>query len=596
MDDEQVVNSWWAQIPSKDERKDLKRLLRRTRLNAPFRALAKIPALGRGLLAGSVGSMLKVKCDEEIVRYLNHIHDFWTMLVGNGESELRKVDSYTVACLQSRVPALSKSDECFLKKELDAGNLFQHFTRSEKERIWQRLRSYPRRVPSVRLFFRDLIYLEVLAGCLKVLVRPVRRQSIYEAFSAAFDDRALQSVSTATSRPSFEKSYRTLLLSIMRQLESLRPGSVMLEKAERRKAVSEDPSAWHRLAEEAYSLGFRSPQLDVLRFQQADRVAASTFLKQMRNPRLFEYEDSVFESLIDQVVAALNQARRKELTQERPCLTVGEDGEDCQRRAGRPYHQAYEQSAKFLTYSNIYGEIPSTQGEPTAFFVQRDIFWSFFGPLADSDFSMTDGQYESTSPNENIRPDVMDRPESSVGIMVGHGTYGESHTAGDENLRSPRQQQSQNSVSPSEYSQVSAARNATSLVITDRPGSTTARDLHQGDSERSTGHIIMLLKFVSLAGPRPEIVAQYTITDANEHEVESLAGAYARIGMFLYNRQMRSLCPQDCLEEAKADQSDSIFLIPGNRSSTAAEVTLIGLKRPGDEIMSGRPRKMYLTM
>merc|ERR1711939_511790 len=84
-------------------------------------------------------------------------------------------------------------------------------------------------------------------------------------------------------------------------------------------------------------------------------------------------------------MAVLEQVTKKEAAQDRPCLTTSEDGEDRSRRAGRPYNEAYRQSARLLTYENVYREMGISQGEPTSFFVQRDIFWSFFGRAANLD-------------------------------------------------------------------------------------------------------------------------------------------------------------------------------------------------------------------
>lgn len=54
---------------------------------------------------------------------------------------------------------------------------------------------------------------------------------------------------------------------------------------------------------------------------------------------------------------------------------------------------------------------------------------------------------------------------------------------------------------------------------------------------------------------------------------------------------MRLLPPQDYLDESRA-----VYLILGDRDITVAEVTLnCGLKRGGDDIDSGRSRKMFVV-
>jgi hypothetical protein len=107
--DTRTIDSWWAQVQSADEVRELKRLLARKNLNAPFRALAKMPASGRGLLAGCIGGLLRLKCDKEVIRYLRYIYDSWSHLLDHSVEVMQKIDVHTVECLESRNPANSVS-------------------------------------------------------------------------------------------------------------------------------------------------------------------------------------------------------------------------------------------------------------------------------------------------------------------------------------------------------------------------------------------------------------------------------------------------------------------------------------------------------
>ena len=109
--DTRTINSWWAQIQSLDKVRELKSLFSRKNLNAPFHALAKMPTSGRSLLAGCIGGMLRLKCDEEIIHNLTQVYDAWSFLLNHNDDALRKVDAHTVECLESRIPARPLSDE-----------------------------------------------------------------------------------------------------------------------------------------------------------------------------------------------------------------------------------------------------------------------------------------------------------------------------------------------------------------------------------------------------------------------------------------------------------------------------------------------------
>ena len=429
--DTRTINSWWAQIQSLDKVRELKSLFSRKNLNAPFRALAKMPASGRSLLAGCIGNMLRLKCDEEIIHNLTQVYDAWSFLLNHNDDALRKVDAHTVKCLESRIPARSLSDEKFLRPLVEEGSIFGSFTPSEREHIWRNLKLYPRRVPSIRLFLKDLLYLETLVDCVKKLVQPGRRQTVYRAFHQSFVGAELQqSVSTDDNveEPHFEKSYRELFLFAMRQLEPLRPGSVLLEKGEARQAVEKDPRAWYDFAQEAYRLGFRSSSITDILSHNPDRAAARSTLLRVRNPAVFEYDETEFESFVDQMVTMFNQARRLDpldevplSLDEVPSLVCDGIGEEVKRRSGRPFRKAFEESAKFLTFDNMHMRDTDDAGELTPFFIRRDVYLSFFGSIDGIDHSSSEAMFMGPPSPEEPDPKPEPELETSDNIHTGLG-------------------------------------------------------------------------------------------------------------------------------------------------------------------------------
>ena len=51
------------------------------------------------------------------------------------------------------------------------------------------------------------------------------------------------------------------------------------------------------------------------------------------------------------------------------------------------------------------------------------------------------------------------------------------------------------------------------------------------------------IQFISLGGSRPEVVEEVVISSTTDPVVEAVAGRYASRGMFLFNRQLRSVVP-----------------------------------------------------
>ena len=171
---------------------------------------------------------------------------------------------------------------------VEQGAIFESFTSSEQEQIWRNLKQYPRHVPSIRLFLKDLLYLETLVDCVKKLVQPGRRQTVCEALRQSFVGTGLQqpaSADTDVDRPHFERSYRELYLFAMGHLEPLRPGSVLLEKGETRQTVEKDIRAWYDFALEAHRLGFRSQSISNILSHSDDRDAARAMLLRVRSIR-----------------------------------------------------------------------------------------------------------------------------------------------------------------------------------------------------------------------------------------------------------------------------------------------------------------------
>jgi hypothetical protein len=284
-----------------------------------------------------------------------------------------------------------------LKPLIVKGLIFESFTVSQRERIWRNLKSYPRRIPSIRTFLHDFIYFEILANCVKKLVQPRRRETLFKALRRCFVGSSPQStpfIGNVGDVRQFDISYRKLYLLAMRHLESLRPGSVLLEKGEKRQTQEKDGQLWYNFAQEAHRLGFRSPSITNLLSQNPDRIEARSTLLRARSSDVYQYDAGEFESLVDQIVTFFSKARKVDEIEETPSLVCSGSGEEIKRRSGRPFRKAHEESARFLTFDNMQIADVDDFGELTPFFVRRDVYLSFFG---NPDRSNNDEQPEQTS-------------------------------------------------------------------------------------------------------------------------------------------------------------------------------------------------------
>jgi Protein of unknown function (DUF3723) len=391
-DHAESAQTWWSRIQSLDEKRELKRLIARRNLISGLFALTDLPALWPVMRAGMAGSVLRIKCDEEIIRYWDHIYSFWSTLLGNDKADMQKLDFKTIETMELTNPANSKSDNAFLRPLIQNGDIFSRFSPSQRDTIWARLNNRPGLVPSFYTFFEDFKYLEILAECMKKLIRPSYRQTVRKALDQAFTsidgiDEEANVERAATIRPAasrlqeFEVASRRLYLFVMRDVEALRPGSVLLERDDTKRTNEKSSRAWYDFAVCAQQLGFRSSNITELMSKDPDRIAARKSLLDAREAYAYQYDEGEFESYVDQVVAVYARAKKLERPQTRPTLVGPGPGEGKQRRSGRPYRRAYEDSRTFILLENMHLPDVTDTGELTPFFIRRQVYLAFWGHL-----------------------------------------------------------------------------------------------------------------------------------------------------------------------------------------------------------------------
>ena len=393
------IDYWLSQIHSKDEIRELQRLLKRPVLVGAFREVAQIPALGRELLPGNIGSVLRLRCDEEIAHYLSWIRSAWGQLLDGIPTAEQRLDPQTVATLRLRNVRYCKQDCEFLESQVRTGSVFHNFQSSERQTIWRNMQRFSERVPSLGVFFEDFKYFEDVAICVKSLLDMPRGRTVSQVLNQsfiAFDTDVARPTNLESDRVSREQevdtSRRRLFLFAMQNLEGLRPTSVLLEQDGVRNIIEAIPHSHAQLAKEAHKLGFRSSKIAATLNDDPDRIEARRSLLRARNPQCFAYDHTGFEALIDRLVATYAEAERIE-TPRGPCdYVVSENGECLKRRCGKPYKRAFAESAPFLTLENMHRETDLDAGELSSIYVRRDVYLAFFGPFSGARFPQITGE------------------------------------------------------------------------------------------------------------------------------------------------------------------------------------------------------------
>ena len=270
---------------------------------------------------------------------------------------------------------------------------------------------------------------------MKKLIRPSYRQTVRQALDQAFDstdgigeeanvDRVVSpTISPIASRlQQFEVASRQLYLFEMRNLKALRPGSVLLERDDAKRINKESSRAWYDFAVFARRLGFRSSNIAELMSKDPDRIAARKSLLDAREAYAYQYDKGEFESYVDQIVAVYARATKLERPQTKPTLVGLGPGEGKQRRSGRPYRRAYEDSRAFILLENMHLPDVIDTGELTPFFIRRQVYLAFWGHLPN------DGDGHNLSAPELPSPSI---PDSIDARQELYGSSVSVHEAGN---------------------------------------------------------------------------------------------------------------------------------------------------------------------
>ncbi|KUL81736.1 hypothetical protein ZTR_09842 [Talaromyces verruculosus] len=341
-------------------------------------------------------SVLCAKIDEtqEVVRYLNHVRDFWYGLANHDVASVTKIDQITVETLQLMSPSIEARE---VKGLVLSGQVFSKFNDNERVAIWERLQSYDGLIPSLHTFFEDFKCLESWAQCLSRLFPPGEQmRETMERRQPLADEGSPCLVQTSEAE--------------------FRPRAVAMPRDPKRKdrlAKPRNEKADEYLVSDmtclAQRLRFESAEITHLVNQSPDRLIARETLFRARKPSHFRYEDRTFNSLVDRIVSCFATATRKEVCDDQPVFA----SPPVRRRArcGHPTERALMEVSPFLFLDHMYATtIPD---RVTSFFVRRCVYLKFFGPLTaasgeDGPFVVSDHSSGPKSPLFVTQSDGMD--------------------------------------------------------------------------------------------------------------------------------------------------------------------------------------------
>lgn len=291
------------------------------------------------------------------------------------------VDHYTIESLQSRVPALSKSDFIYIREHMESGELFSKLKDPLRRGIIrERLLTFEDIIPTLYTLIKDIRYLKQPAKNLHGLL-PKSRKTLWHRFHFQFnDDRGMndtikiqRSVSLYTTIPQsnlnpFDIAYQQLWLCAAR--------------------ITRNFNAYgqKQLAELAYNLGFSSNEIERERMKNPCQLVVEKALHEVLQVLRPNEKLTLDFSQVQPVISSFNNCLAKSLeipTKEAVAtITVVSQGEPLSRRSGSSTMDVQDLDILFL--HNMHAPLKDYRrdgDEISSFLVKRSRHRAFFGAL-----------------------------------------------------------------------------------------------------------------------------------------------------------------------------------------------------------------------
>jgi hypothetical protein len=311
------------------------------------------------------------------MRYLRHIREVWSRLVGGDEDAMGKIDTATVKALGLRARRASTKDAEILRAQPRDGTAFGAFNASERNEILHRLQTVDGLIPSLFTFFRDIQYPELYSNSVKRLTALSRKVEVFDSIQDKFigvnqvEGRVKVQVAEhawvygpGTVAAQKDLGYRQIYAYAMREYPYM-PREASEGNSVKKPTTKADGVVLGRFANLAYQLGFHSHEITALRSYHASEAVLEDRLRSRPPP-----------------------------------IRAGSDLPKAER-CGIPRSSAYEEVRDSLFINHLHDE---RQGEGvTVFFVRQSVYFAFFGRPAKEPASEGGGREQLGFPSYDFR-------------------------------------------------------------------------------------------------------------------------------------------------------------------------------------------------
>jgi len=338
----------------------LSQFLKRPNFVKAFDNLRRFPGLWEGFELGNVQKHFALHCDTWLLFCLQkHTFDTWDKITLGNSTIQQAVNIQTVKELQSRAPSSSSIDRDLIASGMDNEILFpaivdENLRRSVKEVLL----GLDVMIPTIKTFHMNVSYFQIGAKILRTqLFDTQSKTDLFETMRDHWSppERCLVEVREGIlehidvpKQEQFILACITLWLFVLRHFPSSSNCAPRLDKRRRNPSddasASTDPAREIQLQRLAHSVGFTSEKI-------------LHGLKQQVTTRPRDWKSS----------SRLN------------C-----DGEDINRRCGRPFSSSFTHIERNLFLPNLSNIDEKEALNPSVLFVQQDIIKSFLGPRVNS--------------------------------------------------------------------------------------------------------------------------------------------------------------------------------------------------------------------
>ncbi|KAF2963309.1 hypothetical protein GQX73_g10264 [Xylaria multiplex] len=315
-----------------------------------FDRLLVFPGLWEGLELGNLHKHLALRCNDEIIRYLEHVGNTWVWITGGDPTIQSCVNIHTVRSLQSLAPVMSWADREAIGMLLASQKAFSGIhDDQEREKLQERLLQVDGLIPTIKSFHENMKLFSIIAKILRTYLLPERSRAPLSQYLAenwspprvAFVEFAEGSFQAVSAPPSFKLAYVQLFCAVLRNFPELSDDVPKMDSGDKIRSCVTDSTVsqfYRRVA----LLGFWNDAVQEAMDRNLQRSGG-------RNPITSEGQIDI------EVMSA-------------------------ERRRGRPYAKVFRRMRQVAFLPHLQAETKMS-AFPTVEHIVKDFLYSFLGSL-----------------------------------------------------------------------------------------------------------------------------------------------------------------------------------------------------------------------